>query len=324
MSYNPQQSQAQEPSDAGVGYYGNGNPQSQNQNQNQQYANVPHQQTPYMPAPTRIPGDIGTGTGTGTGTAPYNYNSASNSKKPVAISPALAIGGGIALLTVIALVVFLVLKPGATPNPTTNGNANTGISSTSGLLPGSGVAKPASGDTGNAVSPVFDKTTLTGKVGETLRMDDYAVTVHTVKWNNVPANYQIKINGETRLAKPDEGYVAIELSVQRVSSTGIAFRSEYGVSTSSQYSLVDGAGTEYEGYGHPNPVFPTIKYKDKLSEGEIVRGWRTYAAPKALATDPNLTFVIETPPYSVPVNGARSGSNNVAKSPFYFKFKLAQ
>jgi hypothetical protein len=290
MSYNPQQPLPQEPaservnSGSGAGYYGNGNPQNPNQNPNQYYANVPPQQPPFTPAPTGTHGSAGT----------PPYNSPSNPKKALPVNPALAIGGGVALLAVIALVIFLVLKPGA------NGNA------------------------GNGTSPTFGKTTLTGKVGEVLRLDDYAVTVHTVKWNNVPANYQIKINGETRLAKPDEGFVAIEFSIQRVSSTGIASRSPYGVSTSSQYSVVDGSGRKYESYGHPNPAFPDIKSKDRMDEGEILRGWETYAAPKALATDPNFTFVIETPPYAVNDNGVRSGSSNVAKSPFYFKFKLAQ
>lgn len=306
MSYNPQQQQQQPPqspeqqSGSGSGFY---NPNTYTQNQNL-HPNI------------QPPQPLISGTGH-SGHAQVNRPVAGlTAKRAQTLNPILLIGGGIVLLGVVLFVVFgLLIKP-ASNNSTTSAvvGANTGTGT------GTGTGMSA----GNAAAPSLGKTTLTGKVGETLRLDDYAVTVHSVKWGDIPSNFAIKINGETRLAKATEGVVAVEFSIQRVSSTGLASRESYGVSTSAQYSLVDGAGKQYEGYGHPNANYPDIKYRDNLAVGETARGWLSYAAPKALASDTGFTFVIQTKRYNMSANRPASGGTSMAYEPFYFKVNLAQ
>jgi hypothetical protein len=303
MSYNPQQtpqppqSPEQQPG-SGSGYP---NPNAYVQNPNQ---NLP----PNVQPPPPVVSSAGH-----SGHAQVNHPVAlPTAKKAQSLNPLLLIGGGVVLLGVILFVVFGLLVKPATNNSTTAVGANTGT--------GTGT-----GGTGNAVAPALGKTTLTGKVGETLRLDDYAVTVHSVKWNDIPANLVIKVNGQSRVSKPTDGMVAIDFSIQRVSSNGVASRASYGVSTSSQYSLVDGEGKQYDSYNYEAPAFPDIKYKDKLAEGEIIRGWLTYTAPKALASNSGLTFVIKTPPYDLSVNNnSTAGRGSNSYEPFYFKVGLAQ
>jgi uncharacterized protein YdbL (DUF1318 family) len=301
MSYNPQQPPSSQSSEQqpGSGYY-NPNASIQNENVNQ---NLP----PNIQPPQPLVSGIGH-------SAQVNRPVAGlTAKRAQTLNPVLLIGGGVVLLGVVLFVVFgLVIKPASNNSTTTT------------AVVGANTVTGTSMSTGSAAAPTLGKTTLTGKVGETLRLDDYAVTVHSVKWGDIPSNFAVKINGETRLAKATEGVVAIEFSIQRVSSTGLASRESYGVSTSAQYSLVDGAGKQYEGYGHPNANYPDIKYRDNLAVGETARGWLSYAAPKALASDTGFTFIIQTKRYNMSVNRSASGGVSMAYEPFYFKVNLAQ
>jgi hypothetical protein len=334
MSYNPQQSQPQsQPQEhSGSGYPGYPSPQ----NQNSPY-NAPIQQPPIMPASNGVPG-------AGGGIPPYTAP-ISNSKK---VSPALVIGGGIALLLLMALAVFLLLQPGGNTNSSTNNtnannptssstssNANNGISSTSGLLPGSGVAKPASGGIGNDVGSVNGngsgtfKNTISGKVGETLKLDDYSVTVYGTKWVDITPNTEIIMSDQVGRykTKPEDADFCLDWEIQRTGNNGYASRSPDGIATSGTYILSTATQTS-EKVGKDRKIFgpfqpsnglkPAFATKYRMEMQEVSRGWNCFIAPKSLATEPDFTFTYQTVTY--PIQGQGLSATRV---PFIFKFKLS-